>query len=66
MIITPQTMSVFFTTAKTLFNDGWDNAPNYAFEVAMKISSGSSISEYGWIGQFPDAGMGRGWIFSRA
>jgi phage major head subunit gpT-like protein len=62
MIITPQTMSVFFTAAKALFNDGWDNAPSHAFEVAMKVSTGSLTGEYGWVGQFPQM---REWIGDR-
>lgn len=62
MIITQGTMSVFFTTAKTLFNDGWDNAPSHAFEVAMKVTTGSLTGEYGWVGQFPQM---REWIGDR-
>lgn len=62
MIVTPQTLDVFFQACNKLYNEGWDVAKTHAFDIAMKVPSGTSEERYGWLGQFPQL---REWVGDR-
>lgn len=59
MLINKTNISAVFVTLKTIFNKAFDAAPSLWEQTTMKVPSGGSQNDYGWLGRFPKM---RKWI----
>lgn len=59
MLVDKQTLSNFFISLKTTFQNAFEAAPTVWEKIAMKIPSTSSKNDYSWLSNFPKM---RRWI----
>ncbi len=53
MLITPATMSAFFTGLDANFSTSYQTTASWASQLATTLPSDSEIEQYGWVGRIP-------------
>lgn len=53
LLVNKATLDALFTSLKTTFNNAFAGAPSQWELTAMKVPSGSSRNDYGWLSAFP-------------